>query len=464
MKRHFAGVVSVFLALALAVLPASAQVFTPEASEHVAFTVRRADADIVMNDGVIYPAEYDRLNISNYAATTPLTLEFYGGDRSFDRAESLLESVEYLFSWDEIHGLNFAVRFRPDEFSQSIPEGGGDTPGYAFLSNLGILLKVADSADSSDPILSYAVSRNAETGEYMRGHDGHLGLSGSFSPEPNRDFIIAFSDNGYITCEWSVPFREISPFPMSVGSRIYLTLGVYAGTETSDRPLTDCYGVSLGRFGLMSGADGAGKNAAVTLAETQIDNRSNPFTDVPDSAWYSAGVEFVYMAGLMNGVSKDRFSPDGTTTRAEVATVLYRLAGAPPSAGACPFTDLGAEWYRDAVKWARGAGVVNGVSANRFDPDGKITREQLVTMLYRYAKTVLGLSCSSGTDISGTEDYDSVSLYARDAFAWACDRSIIDGLPSSDSSASCGRLAPSDRATRAQFATVLRRFARALRQ
>lgn len=112
------------------------------------------------------------------------------------------------------------------------------------------------------------------------------------------------------------------------------------------------------------------------------------FKDVPKGAWYEEAVNFVKYADLMNGVSDDRFDPNGKVTRAMVVTVLYRLAGKPGVSGKTnPFVDVsndGGNWYRDAVIWAYSAKVTDGMDANRFAPNVSITREQMASMLIRF--------------------------------------------------------------------------------
>jgi hypothetical protein len=120
-----------------------------------------------------------------------------------------------------------------------------------------------------------------------------------------------------------------------------------------------------------------------------------PFTDVATGSWYKDAVEFAYFNGLINGLSATTFGPDATTTRAQLVTILYRYADSPKVNGTTPFTDLDAQsgsWYMDAVNWAYQNKIVNGTSASTFSPDAKVTREQLVTILYRYCKDYLGIS------------------------------------------------------------------------
>ena len=150
----------------------------------------------------------------------------------------------------------------------------------------------------------------------------------------------------------------------------------------------------------------------------------------------------------MNGMTETTFVPAGTTTRAQFATVIYRMAGSPKVDGLkCPFTDLTASWYKDAVIWCYNNAVVNGTSTTTFTPGANITREQMVAMLYRYSK-------DSVVDLSGVKQFSDagkISGYAVPAVAWAVDHSIVNGMGN-------GTFAPKGESTRSQLAAVLNRY------
>ena len=173
------------------------------------------------------------------------------------------------------------------------------------------------------------------------------------------------------------------------------------------------------------------------------------FADVPKNAWYVGAVEYAVQNGLMNGVGDGQFDPEGSMTRAMLVTVLWRFEGE-PEAGTNTFSDVpNGQWYTDAVAWAAANGVVNGVGKNRFDPEGKITREQMATILYRYAEKKW-IDTSKRAELGAFPDAKQVSTYAKDAVQWAVAEKIING--------SDGKLLPQGNATRAQVATILMRF------
>ena len=177
-----------------------------------------------------------------------------------------------------------------------------------------------------------------------------------------------------------------------------------------------------------------------------------PFTDVDESDWFAPYVKYVYEhePQLMNGTAADRFEPEGYCTRAMAAVVIYRLADPViPSVKPSSFVDLTEDWYKNGIAWAEDHGVVNGVGDNRFDPDGLVTREQLVTMLWRYA----GEPKVTENYLKDFPDADKIASYAKDAFNWAISMKIIGG--------SDGKLLPRDNATRAEFAKIITVFAKA---
>ena len=179
-----------------------------------------------------------------------------------------------------------------------------------------------------------------------------------------------------------------------------------------------------------------------------------PFKDVTkEDNWSYDDIYYVWENGLMNGMDEDEFAPAATTTRAQFATVIYRMAGSPEVTKAdyakCRFTDLKQEWYMDAVVWAFNEGVVKGTSDTTFSPDDQITREQMVAMLYRYA----GADAGEG-DLSKITDAASISEYAQPAVAWAVQNGIVTGMPD-------GSFQPQGKATREQMAAIIARFDRA---
>ncbi|MBQ8697299.1 MAG: DUF4832 domain-containing protein, partial [Clostridia bacterium] len=175
------------------------------------------------------------------------------------------------------------------------------------------------------------------------------------------------------------------------------------------------------------------------------------FKDVEDDYWGREYIEKICTMGNMGGMSLTTFVPEGVATRAQLVTVLYNMEGKPAVDGiTTPLTDIDG-WYNAAVKWAYSEGIVNGVSATKFDPNGKLNRETFATMLYRYAK-YKGIDVASVKgDISAYSDAKKVSPWALEAMLWANAKGYIGGMTTTT-------LVPQGNATRAQMATILTRY------
>ena len=169
--------------------------------------------------------------------------------------------------------------------------------------------------------------------------------------------------------------------------------------------------------------------------DTSKDNL--PFTDVTSGSWYYDGVKYAYDNGLMNGTGTNAFSPNADTTRGMIVTILARMEGVNTSGGAT--------WYARGREWATENGISDGTNM-----EGKITREQLAAMLYRYAK-MKGYDVSASASLSGYTDASSVSGWATDAMRWAVSAGLINGRTATT-------LAPQGNATRAEVASILMRF------
>jgi len=175
------------------------------------------------------------------------------------------------------------------------------------------------------------------------------------------------------------------------------------------------------------------------------------FKDVKGGAWYEDAVYYAAYHGIMGGVGVGKFDPDGTTTRAMLVQVLYNMEGKPDvSSVQTPFTDISGKWYEAAVKWAYDNEVVNGMSATTFAPEGKITREQFATIIYRYS-AFKGYNTEARADLSAYTDEGKISSWAKDALSWANKLGYIGGMTATT-------LVPTGNATRAQMAQIMMRF------
>ena len=229
----------------------------------------------------------------------------------------------------------------------------------------------------------------------------------------------------------------VSPKNATKGSSVTVTVKPDDGYQLDKLTVTDAKG------GTISVTDkGNGKYtftmpaSKVTVTPTFVKIEQQPtgktFVDVEKSDWFADAVAYVTEKGLMNGTGSDTFSPNASTTRGMLMTVLARYAGAD--------TTGGATWYEKGMNWAKAKGVSDGTN-----PEVNITREQLVTMLYRYA----GSPAASGS-LDNFSDASTVSSYAVNAMQWAVANGIVNG--------SNGKLNPKNNATRAEVAAILMRF------
>lgn len=170
------------------------------------------------------------------------------------------------------------------------------------------------------------------------------------------------------------------------------------------------------------------------------------FSDVDADDWFAESAVYVRDNGVMNGTSDTTFNPNGTTSRGQIAAILYRAAGSPAVSGAADFPDVAAgAYYADAAGWAAANGIVTGYSDGTFGPGDPITRQQLAAILWRYAGSP---AAESGTDYA---DESAIASYAVTAVDWARDTGVITGRDGNV-------FDPNGRATRAQAAVILHRY------
>ena len=211
-------------------------------------------------------------------------------------------------------------------------------------------------------------------------------------------------------------------------------------------------GAGNGKYTFTMPADSVTVRASFAAGAVEL-----PFADVHTGDWFHDAVSYVYGNGVMNGVSSTLFAPDAQLNRAMIAQILYNLKGR-PNAGAGAFPDVSdSAWYADAVDWAAETGLVTGYEDNTFRPENAITREQLATILYRYAQYKGYDTTQGGMAIREYADYQTISGYAVDAMTWAVNTQLVNGVTDTT-------LQPQGTATRAQVAAILMRFLTAIAQ
>ena len=223
-------------------------------------TVKKADPADVVKDGVLGAGEYERYYPDLDAEdnmTSPLFVVAFG-DESLDHCLAMFPTMEYYFSWDEVHGFNFAIRNKPTEIKQVLTVMDGDSPQDDFCRGLAYIINF-DTEYSDHPILYYALGKRTDTGEYLEGYyvnpsgPTQLGAKNTYNPEPGVNYIITYDySTGYAMIEWSVPFDDIHADPIGAGSTIKATLTATAGSAETPNVAhedEDSYAVTLGDFG-----------------------------------------------------------------------------------------------------------------------------------------------------------------------------------------------------------------------
>lgn len=261
---------------------------------------------------------------------------------------------------------------------------------------------------------------------------------------PRYDVAVSDGAHGSVT---------VSPKSASKGSTVTVTVTPDKGYALETLTVTDKNSSALDLTD-----KGGGKytftmsSSPVTVAATFMDDNTmlNFFVDVPAGANYYDAVLWAAEGGIVTGTDAVHFSPDASCTRAQLVTFLWRAAGSPAVNYAMNFTDVdGGAYYAEAVRWAASEKVVEGTTAETFAPDAAVTRAQMVTMLYRFAKAQGMDTTQGGMAIREFDDFDAVPAYALEAMDWAVNAGVLKG--------DNNRLLPQDNCTRAQIVTMLYR-------
>ena len=335
-------------------------------------------------------------------------------------------------------------------YTQSVPEAiKSETQEYRLLASDSTV--VPADADQSLLNLTPMITPPSDPGTSGGGGSTTGGnSSGGGSSSSGYTVTVEDTDNGSI---------RVSPTRASRGDTVTITVDPDAGYELDTLIVRNSSG---NRIDVERQSDTRYTfempSSRVTVEATFVEISEDPtpeptalpFTDVPASAWYYDAVRFVYERGMMAGTGNNQFSPNVTTTRAMIVTILYRLENQ-PAAGSANFTDVPAgQWYTSPIAWAAANGIVGGYGDGRFGPNDTITREQMAAILYRYAQ-FKGYDVSNTGDLSRYADASQVSDWARTAIGWANAQGLITGNTATT-------LNPTGSATRAEVATILMRF------
>ena len=293
-------------------------------------------------------------------------------------------------------------------------------PNYTFVANSNRSLtaqfdRISSGGGDSDPTYSITLPSRVTGGE--------LKLSRRYAEKGETVTLTAIPDEGY----------ELDTLTVTDSKGKEIELTHKGGNEYT-------FKMPAGRVEI-----------EVSFREIEVEL---PFTDVPEGAWYADAAAYVYEHGLMAGTSATTFAPDVTTSRAMIATILWRMAGSPVVNYAMDYTDVAQnQWCSEAIRWATSKGVVTGYGNGQFGTNDPITREQFAVMLYRFAQEQgYDVSIGENTNILSYTDVADLSEYAISAMQWAVGAGIINGTGDGST------LSPHGQATRAQAAVMLMRF------
>ena len=280
--------------------------------------------------------------------------------------------------------------------------------------------------------------------------DGVCTICGQSEPTSSTSYAITVesSDNGTVTA---------SRTSANKGLTVTLTVKADEGYVLDTLTVTDKNGNEVkltdkgdGKYTFSMPASAVTVKASFAKDDTPVET-GLPFTDVKADDWFYEAVKYAYDNKLMDGTSSTTFAPLMTTNRAMIVTILWRQEGSPVVNYAMNFSDVeSGVWYTEAVRWAAAEGIVKGYSDTVFAPDDTVTREQLATILYRYAE-YKEYDVSAKGDLTTFADGSTVSTWAADGMTWAVGAELITGKDG-------GKLDPTGTATRAEVATILMRF------
>ena len=417
-------------------------------------------ANVIVNDGYVSSITEDS---NNNASSTAITVnggsfgesvaEYVKGDLKYEANANGTYTYydtldEALDSGGEVKSIQAA---KPGATAYTVKIiNGSNTVEYQLASGESVTLEKL-----TDQGYNHFVGWTDQAGKHYDGGDTvtitadtTFTAQWSYVPpaNPNYKITIGAMENGTVTA---------NPTAAKAGATVTLTPVPDEGYALSTLTVTDRFGDAVR---VTEQADGTYTftmpNGQVTVTATFVETEApvdEPFVDVAEGDWFYDAVVYAYQNELMDGVGGNRFAPNSETTRAQLVTILYRLEGQPAVSGDLPFTDVeSGTWYTDAILWAAQNNIVNGVNDTEFAPGDDLTRQQLVTILYRYAEAK-GYDVSASADLSGYPDADQVQDYAQPAMAWAVAENIIQGMED-------GTLKPAGNASRAQIATILMWF------
>lgn len=339
-------------------------------------------------------------------------------------------------------------------------EDNGGTVTFPFTYKEGYTLRGWSDGSSATPVKAGTNAAVPSATTYT----ASWAIGSSADPYPGDDF---YEDND--EPNYNIPITviqsnggTITPDTLYAAKGENITLNITADTANDyyvKNVLVDGKSVELDENGCYMLVSVSAPHTVLALfaknTNTAYYEYTNTFTDVTQDTWCYDYVRFVKSFGIFNGRTETTFCPDEPTTRAQFITVLWRLSGSPVMPGSdCSFIDVDKNsYYYEAVRWGTAFGIVNGYSDVQFSPYNSITRQALVSMLFRYAKNYAGVDVSlyDSTNILGYGDVMDISQGMTQAFQWAIGAGIMSGTADN-------MLNPKGTATRGHVAAFLSRY------
>jgi hypothetical protein len=375
-------------------------------------------------------------------------LDFEGGTRVLSTIIPSTTTVTNGAAVTTVDNANVATVTAPSAYTLTVDAAGKTYSGVTIKlpqTSVGKISNSGSTLNIGTDLLNMFLPNAALQAIYQKG-----GTTLNISIEKNTDGEYAVSMNvdgmaitslGGGTATISIPYT-LKTGEVASGVKLYSVAADGTRTEITSR-----YSIVDGYVTFETGT--LGKYVIGYVAQSKW----NPFTDVKEGDWFYEYVKYVFENGLMTGTTTEgtTFEPETTMSRAMFVTVLYRMEGEPGVTAANKFPDVkSGEWYTDAVIWASERSIVLGYDTGLFGTGDNITREQMMTLMYRYAR-FKGFSTSATTSLTKFSDADTVSGYALDAIKWSVAAGVVQGREGPT-------IAPQISATRAEAATLLMRF------
>ena len=400
-------------------------------------------------DNVTLKDSLEFIDVTVSKETTDITNVGTADEASHTTTERIRETTNVVqigipynpLAWTKAYGVH--LFYNHNGVAKQMTRGSTEAGGFVVDSALGMIFIYTN--EFSTYALGYDSGATLDDGAF---HTSSSGGAATYAVTVNT------AQNGAVSA---------SHKSAASGVKVTITATPNEGYAVDAVTVTDASGktvtVTKNADGTYSFTQPSGKvKVDVTFKEASTTDALAAFTDTDASAWYADAVRWAVDNGVMNGMGDNRFNPNGDTSRAMIVTMLWRLEGSPAYAGASEFSDVdGDTWYTEAVRWASTEGIVTGYenpddAGMIFNPNGAVTREQLATMLYRYAQYKKA-DVSANAALGSFNDAATVSDWATSAMQWAVGSGIINGID--------GSLVPAGNATRAQVATMLMRYSTA---